>query len=156
MTTPKFTPQQIEGAICHGMRGDRRRYELESADAIQKSATYGNNLAHYINVVQRCLGEATTCKPPKSRGVLTPRPSRASASVTAQDRITGDFGDFIKYGLPRKLSEGRMGCYAFSSKKYGTRTFFVVNPDPQIVARLIRFADRWREHARLIFRDDNV
>ena len=57
MTTPTFTPQQIEAAISYGLRGDRRRYELESADAIQKNATYGNNLAHYRNVAQRCLDE---------------------------------------------------------------------------------------------------
>ncbi len=57
MTVPIFTPQQVKGAILHGMRGDRRRYELESNEAIQKNATYGGNLAHYRNVAQKCLSE---------------------------------------------------------------------------------------------------
>lgn len=45
------------------------------------------------------------------------------------------------------------GCnYAFYSPYQGRqRTFFIVNPDSQTVARLIRFADRWRMHGELIF-----
>ena len=57
MTTPVFTTQQVEGAIRHGMRGDRQRYELDAGDAEQKNATYGDNLAHYRNVAQKCLSE---------------------------------------------------------------------------------------------------
>ena len=57
MTTPVFTTQQVEGAIRHGMRGDRQRYELDAGDAGQKNATYGDNLAHYRNVAQKCLSE---------------------------------------------------------------------------------------------------
>ena len=57
MTIPTFAPQQVEGAVLHGMRGDRRRYELESNEAIQKNATYGGNLAHYRNVARKCLSE---------------------------------------------------------------------------------------------------
>ena len=57
MTTPIFTPQQVEQAIHHGMRGDRRRYEIGAAEAGQKNATYGSNRAHYHNVAQKCLRE---------------------------------------------------------------------------------------------------
>ncbi len=57
MAVPTFTLQQVEAAILQGMQGDRRRYELESTEAIQKNATYGGNLAHYRNVAQKCLGE---------------------------------------------------------------------------------------------------
>lgn len=57
MTTPSFTSEQVKGAILHGLRDGRRRYELESAEAVQKNATYGHNLAHYRNVAQKCLGE---------------------------------------------------------------------------------------------------
>ena len=57
MTNSVFTSQQVLDAILQGMRGDRRRYELESTEAIQKNATYGSNLAHYRNVAQKSLGE---------------------------------------------------------------------------------------------------
>ena len=57
MTEAVFTPEQIEGAIRHGMRGDRMRYELGADDAAQKNAIYGGNLAHYRSVAQRCLTE---------------------------------------------------------------------------------------------------
>jgi len=57
MTEVVFTPEQIEDAIRHGMRGDRQRYELGTDDAEQKNATYGNNLAHYRSVAHKCLHE---------------------------------------------------------------------------------------------------
>lgn len=57
MTGPVFTPQQVEGAVLYGLRGARRRYELESNEAAQKNAIYGDNLAHYRRVAQKCLGE---------------------------------------------------------------------------------------------------
>ena len=57
MTTPAFSSQQVEDSILLGLRGDRRRYELESDEAVQKNATYGGNLAHYRSVAQKCLGE---------------------------------------------------------------------------------------------------
>ena len=57
MTTPAFTSQQVEDSILLGLRGDRRRYELESDEAVQKNATYGGNLAHYRSVAQKCLNE---------------------------------------------------------------------------------------------------
>ena len=57
MADISFTPEQVESAIRHGMRADWLRYELGTADAMQKSATYENNLAHYRNVAQKCLIE---------------------------------------------------------------------------------------------------
>ena len=57
MTTPAFTSQQVEDSILLGLRGDRRRYELESDEAVQKNATYDSNLAHYRSVAQKCLNE---------------------------------------------------------------------------------------------------
>ena len=57
MTEVAFTPEQIEGAIRHGMRSDRQSYELGTDDAAQKNATYGNNLEHYRSVAQKCLSE---------------------------------------------------------------------------------------------------
>ncbi len=57
MTAPVFTPQQVEGAILHGLRDDRRRYELEPDEAAEKNATYAGNLAHYRSVAQKCLWE---------------------------------------------------------------------------------------------------
>lgn len=57
MTTPAFSSQQVEDSILLGLRGDRRRYELESDEAVQKNATYGGNLAHYRSVAQKCLNE---------------------------------------------------------------------------------------------------
>ena len=57
MAEISFTPEQVEGAIRHGMRGDRHRYELESTESIQKNATYGSNLAHYRSVAHKCLSE---------------------------------------------------------------------------------------------------
>lgn len=57
MTTPVFTSEQVEGAIRHGMRGDRMRYEVGPIEAVQKSAAYGNNRSHYRSVAQKCLNE---------------------------------------------------------------------------------------------------
>ena len=57
MTTPVFTAQQVEGAIRYGMRGDRMRYEIGPVEAVQKSAAYGSNRAHYRSVAQKCLNE---------------------------------------------------------------------------------------------------
>ena len=57
MADISFTPEQVEAAIRHGMRGDRRRYEFGPGDAEQKNVTYGSNLAHYRSVAQKCLDE---------------------------------------------------------------------------------------------------
>ncbi len=57
MSGISFTPEQVEGAIRCGMRGDRQRYELGTDDAAQKNATYVGNLAHYRSVAQKCLDE---------------------------------------------------------------------------------------------------
>ena len=57
MADISFTPEQVEAAIRHGMRGDRQRYELESAEAIQKNAIYDSNLAHYRRVAHKCLSD---------------------------------------------------------------------------------------------------
>ena len=60
-----------------------------------------------------------------------------------QDQYTGDFGDFVKYGLLRALSEGRQ------------RTFFICpqNPDGEIVERLMQFAIIWQVAGELIIND---
>ncbi len=72
MSDVAFTPQQIESAIRHGMRGDRQLYEFESSDAVQKNATYGANLAHYRSVAQKCLDEGDYLQAAeKSWGVYT-------------------------------------------------------------------------------------
>ncbi len=57
MANLSFTPEQIEGAIRHGIRGGRQRYELESTETIQKNATHESNLAHYRIVANECLNE---------------------------------------------------------------------------------------------------
>ena len=41
------------------------------------------------------------------------------------------------------------GCnHAFRCRRYGNRTFFVLNADDPTIARLTAFADRWREAER--------
>ena len=57
MTTPAFTAQQIDNARRTGLRIARRNYVLTPEEAAQKGATYRNNLAHYRNLAQKCLGE---------------------------------------------------------------------------------------------------
>ena len=57
MSGISFTPEQVEGAIRYGMRGDRSRYEFDPGDAAQKNVTYGTNLADYQSVSQKCLDE---------------------------------------------------------------------------------------------------
>ena len=57
MTTPVFTAEQVEGAIRYGMLGDRMRYEIGPVEAVQKSAAYGSNRAHYRSVAQKCFNE---------------------------------------------------------------------------------------------------
>ena len=57
MTEVVFTPEEVEAAIRHGMRGDRQSYEIGAAEASQKNATYGSNRAHYRSVAQECLSE---------------------------------------------------------------------------------------------------
>lgn len=42
------------------------------------------------------------------------------------------------------------GTYAYYWRRYGNRTFFVVNPDQQIRDRLTAFAERWHQHGELI------
>ena len=43
MDNPTFTPEQIEGAIRQGLRGDRSRCEPGSAEAAQTNVPHGNN-----------------------------------------------------------------------------------------------------------------
>ena len=57
MTNSPFTAQQVDGAIRAGLRGIRQNYNLTAVEAQEKSATYLNNLAHYLSVAQRCLNE---------------------------------------------------------------------------------------------------
>lgn len=57
MAEISFTPEQVVGAIRHGMRGDRQRYELGTDDAVHKSATYEQNLSHYRDIAHRCLAD---------------------------------------------------------------------------------------------------
>ena len=57
MTTPTFTTQQVDGAIRAGLRSYRQNLRLTTAEAQDKRATYQDNLAHYLNVAQRCLSE---------------------------------------------------------------------------------------------------
>ena len=42
------------------------------------------------------------------------------------------------------------GTYAYYWRRYGNRTFFVVNPDQQTIDRLERFAELWHQHGELI------
>lgn len=42
------------------------------------------------------------------------------------------------------------GTYAYRWRRYGNRTFFVVNPDQQIIDRLEAFAAMWHPHGELI------
>ena len=55
--TTTFTPQQVDGAIRAGLRGNRRNFALTPGDATEKGAAYRGNLAHYQGLVEKCLAE---------------------------------------------------------------------------------------------------
>lgn len=48
------------------------------------------------------------------------------------------------------LAQLPAGTYAYYWRRYGNRTFFIVNPDQQIIDRLAAFAEMWRPHGELI------
>ncbi len=46
------------------------------------------------------------------------------------------------------------GCtHAFYCRRYSPRTFFIINPDSEIVDRLVGFAECWQPHCELIVQE---
>ena len=61
-------------------------------------------------------------------------------------RFKGGHHAEIRYWMKRLPA----GAYAFYWRRYSNRTFFVVNPDQQVIDRLAEFAEIWQAHGELI------